>query len=106
MCSATGGATCVDPTGSGLPDTTANLPTNGKVTYTIMGDVASTADGSSLTVDAEHAAGGETGELDPTDNVATDTTDYVATDDVGNTATSTCVVIIEPVSSADAPSTA
>jgi hypothetical protein len=41
-----------------------------------------------------------------TSQVATDTTDYVATDDVGNTATSTCVVIIEPVSSADAPSTA
>jgi outer membrane protein OmpA-like peptidoglycan-associated protein len=75
MCSATGGATCVDTTGTGLPDTTANLPTNGKVTYTILGDVASTADGTSLTVDAEQAAGGETGEMNPTDNVATDTTD-------------------------------
>jgi hypothetical protein len=41
-----------------------------------------------------------------TSQVATDTTDYVATDDAGNTATSTRVVIIEPVSSADAPSMA
>lgn len=35
-----------------------------------------------------------------TSQLATDTIDYVATDDVGNTATSTRVVIIEPVSSA------
>jgi hypothetical protein len=36
-----------------------------------------------------------------TSHVATDTIDYVATDDVGNTATSTRVVIIGPVSSAE-----
>jgi outer membrane protein OmpA-like peptidoglycan-associated protein len=74
-CAATGGATCANLSGSGLPDTVADLPTNGKATYTITGDVAPTADGTSLTVDAEQAAGGETGEMNPTDNVATDTTD-------------------------------
>ena len=68
------GATCDQPSGTGLPSTTADLPSGKGVTYTLHADIATLGDYAQLRFTADHQAGSDTGELDPTDNVATDTT--------------------------------
>lgn len=73
--SAGGGGTCGAASGTGVPDTTATLPVGASVRYAITADVAPTTDYASMRVAVDTAAGGDTGESDPTDNVATDTTD-------------------------------
>jgi outer membrane protein OmpA-like peptidoglycan-associated protein len=86
-CTAAGGAACATASGTGLPDTAADLPVGASTTYVITGDLAATSDYATLTVDAEHAAGGETGESDPTNNRAADATDLTPVNDVAPTAT-------------------
>jgi outer membrane protein OmpA-like peptidoglycan-associated protein len=73
-CSASSGASCGIASGSGLPNTAGGaLPVNGTLTYSILGTPATGTDYAQLTVDAEPT--GDTGDLNPSDDAASDTTD-------------------------------
>jgi outer membrane protein OmpA-like peptidoglycan-associated protein len=85
-CAASVGSACATASGTGLPDTQADLAVNGKVTYTITADAAATADDASLSVTANTGAGEETGEANPTNNAQTDATDLTPVADVDPTA--------------------
>lgn len=71
-CTSTAG-TCGTASGIGLPDTTNDLPKGATATYIVTAQAADTADNAQLAIDAQPT--GATGELNPTDNAATDTTD-------------------------------
>jgi hypothetical protein len=73
-CAADPGANCDALSGTGLPNTTADLPSGMKVTYTLQADIDPAQDYAQLRFAADHQAGSDTGELDPTDNASTDTT--------------------------------
>ncbi len=75
-CSASGGADCGTPaSGTGLPNlpSTPPLPAGGALTYAVTGTPAAGTDRAQLTLTATPT--GETGDMTPADNAATDTTD-------------------------------
>ncbi|WP_205696903.1 Ig-like domain-containing protein [Conexibacter sp. SYSU D00693] len=86
-CVAAGGGSCDASSGSGLPDTTADLPVGASATYTVVADVAAGADDASLTLTAGQTPGGQTGESDPRNNTVTDQTDLTPVNDVAPVAT-------------------
>ena len=85
-CTAGTGGTCQAASGTGMPDTKADLAVNGSVTYSISADPAPGTSDARLQVTANTGVGEDTGELDPTDNVAIDSTDLTPVDDVLPTA--------------------
>ncbi|MEH3054917.1 MAG: hypothetical protein PGN13_13105 [Patulibacter minatonensis] len=74
-CAATAGADCgATASGTGLPSVSAGaMPVGATLTYTITGTPAAGADTAQLTVDAQPT--GDSGDLVPSDNRATDATD-------------------------------
>src|SRR5205085_1616591 len=81
-CASAGGAVCQSSAGTGVPDTAADLPVAGSVTYTITADAASNTDYAAMTVVADTGVGEDTGESNPTNNSATDTTDLTPVADI------------------------
>lgn len=73
-CVADAGANCDAASGTGIPHTTADLADGTKVTYTISATIDAQTDYGQMRLEVGHQPGSDTGELDPTDNLAQDDT--------------------------------
>ncbi len=79
-CTTTGGGACATASGTGVPDTTVDLPNGAAATYEIQARAGAGTDNATMQMTATPT--GATGEYRPIDNVASDSTDLSPVNDV------------------------